>query len=328
MAQHMQQNVPAHLQKYTQGNAYVPQHAEAQLAQAMQKNMPAHLKQYAGAYMQQRIIEPNGARLHAPNSSPNPTPPPPQPNSLRRDHSMFSQQYAVDPSKLSGGQVILPPDQPSQNPVQPNTSSPNPDFSQPQGQPYDFIMNPQKPPKKSFFGGSTSPLIRVAIILVSILLLLLLLIILKNALAGKPKLDSYVTVAQDQQELIHLATNASQQQDLSTNNHNLAATAQLSLASGQSQVLKYLSSNRFKVSAKTLALKVSANTDQQLASAEAAGTYNQTFQSIMQSQLNSYANDMKLAYQQNSGKNGRALLNNQYNQAVLLLQQTNVPANQ
>lgn len=213
----------------------------------------------------------------------------------------------------------MPPD--NQTPFQPNQPTPtvSPD--------YGFIMEPAKPPRGGLLNNS-SMAVRIAVILGGLLLLLVLFVIFKNLLSSKPKLDSYVTVAQDQQELIHLSTNSAQQQDLSTNNQNLASTAQLSLSSGQAQVVKYLANNGLKAPAKTLGLKVSKSLDQQLVSAEAAGTYNQTFQSIMKNQLNTYMNDMKLAYNQNKGKKGRALLNNQYTQATLLLQQASTPANQ
>jgi hypothetical protein len=132
-------------------------------------------------------------------------------------------------------------------------------------------------------------------------------------------------VAQDQHELIHLATNASQQQGITTTDQNFAATAQLSLTSAQSVTVKYLVANGNKISLKVLSLKVSTATDAQLTAAAAATTYDQTFQAIMKAKLTTYVSSLQQTYKQTTGKNGRALLNNDYNQAQLLLTQLNAP---
>ena len=195
----------------------------------------------------------------------------------------------------------------------------------PQPQTYDFIVNPDKPPKTPLLTGGSSLAVRVAVVSGGLLVLLIAFIVLKGIIAGSPKLDSMLTVAQDQQELIHLTTNTGQQQNLSTANQNLAATAQLSLNSAQDQLVNYMTKNGFKVKPKVLTQKVSTSIDTQLTNAATAGTYDQTFQDTIKSQLNTYTDDLKQAYGQISGKNGRALLSSDYNQAQLLLSQTNVP---
>jgi hypothetical protein len=130
-------------------------------------------------------------------------------------------------------------------------------------------------------------------------------------------------VAQDQQELVHLLT--PQQENLTASladdTKNFAATAKVTLASSQSQVIQYLTSNGQKVDAKKLGLKINPQTDEQLTTAAAAGTYDETFREIMKSELNTYMNDMSAVYKEATGKKGRALLSDQYNQAQLLLKQ-------
>lgn len=197
---------------------------------------------------------------------------------------------------------------------------------------YDFIMNPQQAPKQPKLklpgAGPTGLLARVALVGGGLIVLVILFSVIKGLIIKGPDFSGYVTVAEDQQELIHLVSNSasnSSQQNLDTNNQNLAATAQLSLASNQAQVLKYLSENHHKVSSKTLGLRLNTALDTQLTNAQTAGTYDQTFQSIMQSQLNGYMNDLKHTFQTSTGKKGRAMLSSQYNQAVLLLNQASVP---
>ncbi|HSX45387.1 MAG TPA: hypothetical protein VLG27_00090 [Candidatus Saccharimonadia bacterium] len=188
---------------------------------------------------------------------------------------------------------------------------------------YEFIMNPAPPPKKPLFGGADSTLKRVGLFGGGFLVLIILIAVGKNVIVGKPKLDSLVTVAQDQQELIHLATEASQQQNLSADNKNMIATVNLSITSVQSDLMAYFSDSNFKVNAKTLNLGISSSLDTQLTNAATAGTYNQSLQDAMKQELNNYIGDMQQAYTQLKGPKVRSLLSSDYNQAKLLLNQLN-----
>lgn len=159
-----------------------------------------------------------------------------------------------------------------------------------------------------------------------LLVLVIIFVIIKSLFGGGgSNLTLFVGVAQDQQELIHLATNASQEKSLTANDQNFAATAQLSLASSQAAIIKYLSVNGQKVNLKTVNLKLSASLDAQLTNAAAATIYDQTFQQITKTKLTAYLSDLQQTYKQTKGKNGRALLSDDYNQAQLLLAQLNAP---
>jgi hypothetical protein len=224
--------------------------------------------------------------------------------------------------------------QPTNTPPYPSPPLPPTPKQQPMPQPgaYDFIVKPLKPttPKRSLPGLPTpnSLLLRLAYAGGGLLILLILFVIAKGIIVGKPKLDSFVSIAQDQQELIHLATNASTSTSggLSTGNQNVAATVQAVLGSNQIQITKYLSSNHLKTSVKTLGLRINTSLDTQLANAESAGTYNQVFQSTIDSQLVSYTNDLKQAYPE-AGTEGKALLSSDYKQAGLLYTEASSPSN-
>jgi hypothetical protein len=193
-------------------------------------------------------------------------------------------------------------------------------------QEYNFITNPEKPAKRAWLPGGNSLPQRALLAAGGLLVLVIIFVIAKSLLGGGgSNLTPFVGVAQDQQELIHLATNASQQTNLIVNNKNFVATAQLSLTSSQAAIGKYLSVNGQKVNLKTLNLKLSASLDTQLTNAAAATTYDQTFQEITKAKLTAYLSDLRQAYKQTKGKNGRALLNDSYNQAQLLLTQLNAP---
>jgi hypothetical protein len=147
---------------------------------------------------------------------------------------------------------------------------------------------------------------------------LMLILILRAIVGGGGNAAVLITVVQDQQELIHLAGNASTEQSLSGKNKNLAATVQLAVGSSQSQLITYLAEGGKRLDEKQLNLKVDAATDQRLTDSASAGTYNQTFEEIMRATLNEYGQDLQKAYEDNKGPNGRAILSDSYEQAKLL----------
>jgi hypothetical protein len=310
--------MPAHLQKYKGGNTFIPEHAQNEMTQHLKSALPQHMKQYAGAYMQQRVVEPSLAKrgsfaAPAPSSeTPAVAPHPP---------------VVVSPSVPN--LAVQPP------PQNPPTSGPQASYTQPTDQPqspdqsYAFITNPAQPPKQSRFSGfrSSSLPIRIGVIAGGLLVLLVVFLVLRGLLSSSPKLDSFVTVAQEQQELIHLVENSNQQASLSASSQNVAATMLASLTTSQGETIKYLTSNGKKIDAKQLNLKVSAATDTQLTDAEAAATYNQTFREILQTKLKAYESTLSSTYNQTQGKKGKALLKDSYRQAQLFQTQLSESAN-
>lgn len=188
---------------------------------------------------------------------------------------------------------------------------------------YEFIASPSTPPRSA---GPQSTAMRAIIVLGGLLLLLIIFIIIKGLFSGSSNKDQLLIVSQDQQELIHLATNAGQQEDLNETNKNFSVTAQLGLTSGQTQLISYMAKNGIKVSPKVLNLKVSAATDKQLTDAADASNYDETFRSVMDTKLKAYEIDLKAAYAKTKGPVGQKLLSDQYNAANLLLQQLNTEA--
>ena len=237
---------------------------------------------------------------------------------MRLDHSNVpGSQYEAQFNQLF--QSDQPASQPGQV-SQPQNAPPG------QQQPYDFILNPEQPKRGFTFPGGGNKVVRLAIILGGLLMILIIFAILKSFLISGPDYTPYVSVAQDQQELIHLTTAAAKQQNLSVVNLNYTSTAKLSLSSSQTKLLAYLNKQHKKVSGKTLSLKVSTASDSQLTNAQSAGTYNQVYHDLVQTKLNTYLNDLNHAFQISNGKNGRALLKDDYTQAQLLLKQINAPS--
>lgn len=150
---------------------------------------------------------------------------------------------------------------------------------------------------------------------------MILLNVFKGFFTTEPPFNAYITTAQNQQQLIHLTTNALGQTDLPLELRNFSATAQASLTSSQAATLRYLSSNGKQVKVNELTIGVSTALDQRLQTANAATTFNQTYQDIMKAQLSSYMTHLQQAYDASTGANGRTLLKDEYQQAQLLMQQ-------
>lgn len=193
----------------------------------------------------------------------------------------------------------------------------------PQGS-YDFIMNPQKPSRSGFNFSGTGLGMRLAIAGGGFVVLLIIISIAINLFKGsdgsKPAL---LAVAQQQQALIHLTTGLSSQQGISQANLNAGVTINLSVGSEQKALFTYLTKNGYKITLQQVNLGIKPQLDTQLQTAQAAGTYNSTFQSVVGQQLDNYNTLLKRAYQTVKGPKGRALLTQDFNEVTILKQQLN-----
>ena len=316
MAEHVQQSMPAHLQKYKGSNTYIPEHAQAEMTQHLEDSLPQHMKQYAGAYMQQNVVEPSLDRRSTPRT---PVDPIPAPTSSAPTVSPIPQNPA-QAGAVTQPSTTVAPAYPAQSPA------PNQDPDQP----YDFITNAAQPPKEPFLNkvpGGNSLVGRIGLAVGGLVVLLVVFLIFKGLLSGPTNVDSFVTIAQQQQELIHLATNASQQPGTSVSNKNLAATMQASLTSSQAATTQYLATNGKKINQKQLDLKVSAATDKQLTDAATAGSYNETFKDVIKNKLATYGATLDQTYRSGPGPKGKTLLEDSYRQVQLFQTQLETPVN-
>jgi len=205
--------------------------------------------------------------------------------------------------------------------------------NQPAGTPqhdYSFILEPATPPPKPKFSmGGSSTLTRSLQALGVVVVLLVAFVIVKDVLGssgGGVDTAAMLTVAADQQELVHLVTNVYQKPHLSSTTINSSVTIQLTATDSQRKLLAYLKQNGTKTNVKELATKANPTLDTALTAAQTNGTFDQTYQTIMKSQLNTYELDLKTAYAGDKGVNGRALLSGYYDAAKLLLDQLSSPA--
>ncbi len=211
--------------------------------------------------------------------------------------------------------VVSPTNRPQPTSQQPSQLSPQ------QAMPdYDFIVQSTEKPKPKPFQNTAKP-VKIAILAGGILVLLIMFNIVRGAISGPSVGEKFLSVAQDQQQIIVIATTASKQQGLSTVNANSSVTTQLGVATDQSATIEYMGKNGKEVKAKDLSLLLNSKVIAQLEASAAAGTYNETYKTVMSQELEAYMNHMSVLYKQTEGKNGRALLDSNYKSAKLLLQQ-------
>lgn len=191
----------------------------------------------------------------------------------------------------------------------------------PQGNPYDFIMNPQKPPKKKFSLGGGNFAVTIGVIVGGAFLFMIILAIILNSLSGgSSSKASLIGLAQTENELARVsqqaATSATQQ-----TTKNLAVTIQLTMLTQQKRALTLLANNGTNVGEKDLALKQNAQTDQQLASAKTTSTFDLTYSQLIQDQLEAYANELKTLHNKTASKAESDLTSSFYEQTQLLISQ-------
>lgn len=191
------------------------------------------------------------------------------------------------------------------------------------GNPYDFILNPEKPKRVRKFGFGGSNLFKtIAIILGSAFILMLIATIAVNLLAPKTlKKEDVISVAQTQHELIRV-TNEAAGSAVQQVTKNLATTVQYTITTQQQATLKLLSTKGVTVEKKQLELKQNADTDQQFTTATSTSTFDTVFTQIIEKQLNSYASNLKQLYEQGgASKSERDLFAKQHTEVQLLISQ-------
>ncbi|HSW37632.1 MAG TPA: hypothetical protein VLG37_04675 [Candidatus Saccharimonadales bacterium] len=194
----------------------------------------------------------------------------------------------------------------------------------PKGQnPYDFIVNPAKPPKRSLLNGGTSLATRLLLAAAGLFILVILVAVVLRFFNGGSgtSSSSLLSLAQTQNELIRVS-DAGFQAAKDPSTKNLAITAKLGLQSDQQELVNYLKTHGTKVTANKLGLLENKTTDQRLAAALSAGNYDSTFRNIMQSSLNSYSAALSRTYSATKNKATRQLLSDDYKAAQLLISQS------
>jgi flagellar basal body-associated protein FliL len=206
-------------------------------------------------------------------------------------------------------------------PMQPDNQTPTPS-APPGGQfdssQFDFIMNPQKPAKKSLL-PPTSPKTRLMVYISLGIIGVLLIIILASSLFGGSSsgTEQVVTIARQQNEIIRIAEQGNKKAG-SLQTKKLAAITKSTVTTDQKNTLAYLEKQKKKLKDKDLRLFQDKEVDTDLANAERNGRFDEVFSRIILEKLTEYKSTMQTAYE-NVGPNGKELLDRQFKSVDLIL---------
>lgn len=192
----------------------------------------------------------------------------------------------------------------------------------PSHNPYDFITQPPSPKKSRLLGGAGKKqrvIIAVAVILVLSLLTALVIAVLGQS-GNKLKAD-YLSLAQQQAELIRISDLGVAKANRSEAK-NLAVNAKLSLLSEQSAILDLTKKAGVKTDAKMLALGKDAQTDAALTAAAQTNQFDTVFIKIMQAELKDYQKSLQKIYDASTSQSARDTLSKSYKNTETLLSST------
>ncbi len=214
----------------------------------------------------------------------------------------------------------MPPQDPNRQPNLPPPVAPTPrNPGQPvSSTPYDFIMDSNLPNKSGPGPKKGSKLLYVAIIGIIIVVILFSIVLFTSG--GSSSKAEYLTVAQEQTEMIRIADeHYGDLQDASTK--AFVINTQLSLLSSQADFLKFLSSNGAGIDQKQLGGAFDAQTDTQLTAAQGNGNIDGTLKDVLVTDLTTYQQHIRAAFNATDSQAARAELQKLFDQAALLLEQ-------
>jgi hypothetical protein len=194
--------------------------------------------------------------------------------------------------------------------------------SSPQGNPYEFILNPNQPaPKKKGGRFGNNFAVTIALIVGAAVIVMIILSIVINALAPK-KIDTadLTALAQTQTELLRISRQASSDATQQVTK-NLATTVEYTMITQQKQTIDVLAKNKVKVGNKELALKQNATTDQKFSQAKATSTFDTTYTEVIQTELTGYANTLKVLSGKGASQKERDRMSDYYRQVQQLISQ-------
>lgn len=168
---------------------------------------------------------------------------------------------------------------------------------------------------------------RLLFVVGGLFILVIIFWIIASLLGGDNNKPNIIAVAQYQTELVRVASQASQTGSLQSSpaTKNFAQSVSLSVASEQHALFVFIGAHGGKINPKILALKHDPQTDLTLKNAVAASNFDSTFKGVMRTDLTNYQNALKTAYAGAKINEEKQLLNDDFNDTVLLLKQLGDP---
>jgi hypothetical protein len=190
----------------------------------------------------------------------------------------------------------------------------------PRGQnPYDFITNPQTPPKRRFSGGN-SFMTRLLMVVGGGVLLIIIISVAVSLLgrSSQGNVSALKNLVSEQEELVRIAGIGSKNaQD--TTVRSRALTTELSTETQQQSLINYLEKLGVKVSEEELASQKNSSTDSELESAASSNRFDDEFSATLTGLLNEYATNLQEIYNSTSNEETKQVLSESYSSTATLL---------
>lgn len=188
--------------------------------------------------------------------------------------------------------------------------------------PYDFILNPAAPPKKSILPAGNSKKQRIFLIAGGGVILLMLMVVVAGLLssAGSAQKQDWQDLMEQQTELIRVS-DIGVQKAKGSEAKNLATTTKLSLETSKFALQGFASKAGADVSEKRLAAGRDAQTDSTLEQAEQSNEFDKAFISTIRKQLLTYQQLLKKLYDGTTSDKTKTELQAAHQNVTLLIPQ-------
>lgn len=180
---------------------------------------------------------------------------------------------------------------------------------QPDNDPYNFILNPEKP-KKGPIDIKANPKMLILFALFSVVIIIVFAVLLNLVISsGSNSQKSNLTeIAKAQTEIIRIASLPENNKSAGEPTKYLALNTKVSTLSAQSEVTTMLKSRGVKkINPKELATSKDASVDIALEKAAKNNKYNETYREILDKKLTNYQTLVKKAYDSGNRKEKASL---------------------
>lgn len=182
--------------------------------------------------------------------------------------------------------------------------------------PYEFITSPNKPVKKSLFGGGTSG--KLFPILILVVIVVVVLAIGASLLGGGSSKDDYTKLLQQQAEILRIS-DLGLKDARGSGAKNFTITTKETIYSQQGTLTKLAASAKVKLKPKVLAAGKNANTDKKLTDAQQTNKYDEVLVTILKDNLKQYQQTLKKIYDSTSKKATKTTLDESYAAVQILI---------
>lgn len=185
--------------------------------------------------------------------------------------------------------------------------------------PYEFIMNPNATKRKIDLSGASFGK-QIGIFAGIALVVVIGAYVALNATKPKSTTPELIAIAQRQQEIIRIATGATNQVNTQSG-RNFIINTSLAITTSQSQVIGYLAEGGTKLKAKQLSLDEDSKTDTLLSNAQSAGNYDSTVAQVLTTQLETYEGLLQTTYKKTVSRTTKQLVQKNFDAVAPLLEQ-------